>query len=120
MGIVYRTKSENFWAAAAVGAPNQWIHIDANATGRLTIVPATVSGTTQAGAIKPIILQSVTINTGVASKTTGVVLTDSARGIAAQLSGTTEKDFHYNIPFRGSLVIDNPTGADITIAYIRD
>lgn len=120
MGTLYRAKSENFWAAAAVGATNQWIHLDAAATGRVTIVPATVAGTTQAGAIKPIVLQSATINTGVATKNVGVIITDSARGIAAQLSGVTEKDFHYNIPFRGSLIIDNATGADITVAYIRD
>lgn len=118
MGTLYRAKSDNFWGAAAVGATNQWVHLDAGFTGRLTISPAIVA-TSTSGAIKPIILQSVTVNSSGASGTT--VVTDSARGIALQLKvSVAEKDYHYNIPFRGSLVIDNNSGSDLTVAYIRD
>lgn len=110
MGTLYRVKSENFWAAAAVGAPNQWIHIDSGNTGRTTIVP--VPG-------KPIILQSVTVNS--TSSSSGSSFADSGRGmIAVMKASIQEKDYHYNVPLRGNLVIDNPGGADMTIAYIRD
>lgn len=114
MGTLYRVKSENFWAAAAVGAPNQWFHVDAGTSGRITVVPANVS----TGAIKPIILQSVTINTSGASGS--FIVSDSARGTIASLKASVnEKDYHYNVPLRGNLTVD-PNGSDVTIAYIRD
>ena len=119
MGTLYRAKSENFWAAAAVGAPNQWVHIDAGNTGITTIVPAQQTLSSTVGAIKPIILQSVTVNT--TGSSTPTTISDSARGvIAVQKAAIQEKDYHYNIPLRGNLVINNGGGSDLTIAYLRD
>jgi hypothetical protein len=115
MGVLYRIKSENFWAAAGAGAVNQWLHIDAGFTGRVTLVPAQAS----TNAIKPIILQNVVVNTSGASGVTTV--SDSARGTIATLKASVnEKDYHYNIPLRGSLVVDNTSASDLTVVYIRD
>ena len=119
MGTLYRAKSENFWSAAAVGAPNQWVHVDTGNTGIVTIVPAQQTLNTTPGDIKPIILQSVTVNA--AGSSAGTIISDSARGvIAVQKASIQEKDYHYNIPLRGNLVVNNSGGSDLTIAYIRD
>ena len=118
MGTLYRAKSENFWAAAAVGAPNQWIHIDAGTTGRITIVQTNLASTVTTNAVKPIILQGVTINSSGSSGS--FTVTDSGRGIIANLkSSVAEKDYHYNVPLRGNLLLDT-NGSDVTISYIRD
>lgn len=115
MGTLYRVKSDNYWAAAEIGANNQWIHIDSGNTGRTTITPANVSN----GNIKPLILQSVTVNNSGSSGTTTV--SDSARGVIAALkTSIQEKDYHYSLPLRGSLVIDNASASDLTIVYNRD
>lgn len=114
MGTLYRVKSDNFWSAAELGACSQWIHIDAGNTGRVTVVPAVIS----TGAIKPLLLQNVVVNTSGASGAT--VVSDSGRGVIASLKASvTEKDYHYNIPLRGNLTVDN-NGSDLTVVYIRD
>jgi hypothetical protein len=124
MGTLYRTKSNNYWTGAAVGGNVQWIHIDAGNTGRTTIVPANVNGTSTpgnstSGAIKPLILQTITINN--TSSGSGCTFTDSLRGIIANMKAAiSEKDYHYYLPLRGSLLIDNPGAADLTITYVRD
>lgn len=109
MPSLYRIKSENYWSGAALGASSQWIHIDAGQTTRVTIAPVTG---------KPILLQNIVVNTSGASGAT--VVSDSARGVIASLKASvTEKDYHYNIPLRGNLTIDN-NGSDLTVVYIRD
>lgn len=110
MGVKYRVKSDNFWAAAAVGGVTQWVHVDVGATGRTTITA--VPG-------KPLVLCNIVINTSGASGVTTV--TDSGRGVIAQLKASVaEKDYHYQIPLVGNLVIDNNSASDMTVAFVRD
>lgn len=114
MSIRYRVKSTNWWAAANNGALAQWLHIDSGATGRITIVPATVAG----AITKPLILQYVTINNSGGSGT--LVVADSGRGvIAAFKTSVAEKDYHYLIPVLANLTIDT-NGSDVTVSYLRD
>ncbi len=105
----YRVKSDNYWSAAAVGGVNQWLHIDAGQTSRVTIKRLVN---------RPIVLCGVTINTSGSSG--ALVLTDDAVGVIASLkSSVTEKDFHYQISLTGNLLIDN-NGSDVTVEFLRD
>ena len=119
MATRYRAKSSNFWDAVGAGAVNSWIHIDSGATGRITIVPATVATTTHPSvAIKPIILQRINVNTSGSSGS--FVVSDSATGIICQLKASVaEKDYDYPLPVKGNLLID-PNGGDETVIYCRD
>ena len=109
MPTLYRVKSDNYWSAAAVGGVNQWIHIDAGQTNRVTIKRL---------ANKPIVLCGVTVNSSGAAG--ALVLTDDAVGVIASLKASVaEKDYHYQISLRGNLLIDN-NGSDLTVEYLRD
>ena len=119
MATQYRAKSSNYWDAAQTGALSQWVHIDAGNIGRTTVTPSTLAPSVTSKAIKPILLQNVVVNT--TGATSPIVVSDSAVGVIAVLKPSiSEKDYHYNIPIKGNLVIDNPGGADLTVVYIRD
>lgn len=104
-----RIKSDNYWSAAAVGGVNQWIHVDAGQTTRVTVKALTN---------RPIVLCNVTVNSSGGSG--ALVLSDSKRGVIASLKASVaEKDYHYQIILTGDLLIDN-NGSDVTIAFLRD
>ena len=115
-GTHYRVKSTNWWSAINNGGYTQWVHIDSGATGRVTIFPITSSSTGLV--IKPILLQTVTINNSGGSGS--IVLADSAVGnLAVFKTSVAEKDYHYNVPIRGNFTIDT-NGSDMIICYARD
>lgn len=106
----YIVKSDNFLGGIAAGAYTTWIHIDAGNTGRTTIKRSTK---TNAG----LILNRVVVNT--AGSSTGTTITDSAVGIVGVIKAAVqEKNFEYNIPLKGNLLIDNPGAADLTVVYV--
>lgn len=106
----YIVKSENFFAGIAAGGYTTWVHIDAGSTGRMTFKRSTKAN---AG----FILNRMVLNS--TGATSPVVLTDSAVGVIAVIKpGAAEKNFEYNIPLKGNLVVDNPGGADMTVVYV--
>ena len=105
------TKSDNFWAGAAVGAYPRWVHIDSGNIGRTIITPRSNNR---------LVLCNATINTSGSSGIT--TLTDSLRGIIANLkSGVAEKDYHYQLPltWNAKLYVDNSSASDLTIVFIN-
>ena len=106
----YFIKSDNEWAAIQGGGQTSWVHIDAGNTGRTTIKRSTKTGAA-------LILCNIVVNTTGSSSSS--VVTDSGRGVIAVLKASvSEKDFHYNIPLQGDLLIDNAGGADLTVIYV--
>lgn len=116
IGTHYRVKSTNWWNSVGQGGLTMWIHIDAGATGRITIFP--VLSPTTGYVSKPILLQKVTINNSGGSG--NFVVSDSAVSTIANFkTSVAEKDYGYLIPIRGNLTIDT-NGSDATIMYVRD
>lgn len=106
----YIVKSDNFMAGIGAGAYTSWKHIDAGNTGRTIITRSTK---VNAG----LILCNIVVNTTGATSST--VVSDSINGVIAVIKASVqEKDFHYNIPLKGNLVIDNPGGQDLTVVYV--